>query len=210
MDKKNIIIAILLIILIPLSVYFFKTQTSNSKPDQVSNLNPPSPISQSNTDPNNYKPDLDNPNHSYDWLTYQDLDRQFSILYPPYLSPNQLPDGTVTFELWGPTQAENTEFYDGISVNIQSLYANNYNLKLIAEAEKNMLIDIYGETVSDIQTISVDSQTSYTFNDHMAQYIFIPQSTDKYLFIVNLSADPGQLDYQQIAQDMINSIQILN
>lgn len=141
---------------------------------------------------------------------FTDKERAFSIEYPDYLKPEQMPSGELAFILWGPTQAENTEFFDGINISFQSLPIDGLTLTDRVEEEREMLISIYGNTLSKIDPITIDNAKGYIFNDHMAQYIYLPQNNQRYLYIVNMSADPNNLGYKETVYKMIESIKILN
>ena len=71
-----------------------------------------------------------------------------------------------------------------------------------------MLIDIHGESLSKIDPIIIDGRQGYIFNDQMAQYIYVPQAGDRYLYIVNMTADPGDIGYKDTVFKMIESVKI--
>lgn len=141
---------------------------------------------------------------------FTDKERAFSIQHPDYLRPEQMPSGELVFIFWGPTQAKDTEFFDGINISFQSLPMDGLALTDWIEEEREMLISIYGDTLSKIDPITIDNAKGYIFNNHMAQYIYLPQNNQRYLYIVNMSADPGNLGYKETVYKMIESIKILN
>lgn len=154
--------------------------------------------------------DETNNNVESDWIIYENREYGFSLEHPQDLFPEILQDGTIAFVLWGPTQAEDTEFYDGINLNFLSFPLDGRSLMDIVEENRNNLILAYGEgEVSQIDLLMIDGQEGYIFNDYMAQYIYIPQGNDKYLEIFNATADPGELGYKETVFEMIESVKIL-
>ncbi len=140
---------------------------------------------------------------------YTDSERGFSVEYPDNIKPENMQSGEVTFTVWGPTQAEDTEFYDGILISFQSISFDGLDLKERVEEEREMLADLYGEPLSEIDPITIDGQEGYIYNDHIAQYIYVPQAGQRYLYIVNMTKDPGNMGYKDTVYKMIESIKIL-
>lgn len=215
---KKLIIFVSLFILISLSIFVFdnyfqkpKSKTVETQTEIQNNLKQEIQISPSNSI-NNPKATTSTKQESKnsDLILYEDKDRGFSIMHPFDLIPENMQSGELAFILWGPTQAEDTEFFDGINISFQSIPSDGLNLKDRVEEEREMLIDIYGQDVSNIDPIIIDNKNGYIFNDHMAQYIYLPQENDKYLYIVNMTADPSNLGYKDTVYKMIESIKVLN
>ncbi len=143
------------------------------------------------------------------FVFYQDLERGFSLMHPEYLKPEEMQSGEVAFILVGPTQGKETEFYDGISLSFQLLPLEGQDLENRVKEERDMFMDIYGVEPSKMDPITIDNRQGYIFNDNMAQYIYIPTSEGSYLFVVNMTFDPGNLGYKDVAYKMIESIKIL-
>lgn len=66
-----------------------------------------------------------------DWKTFTTSD--FSIKYPLEMRTPSLYQREYIFELWGSTQRENTEFYDGINLGVTIGNLNGQTMKEVAD-----------------------------------------------------------------------------
>lgn len=178
-----------------------KTTTASSTPAALNTGIVATPIN---------SPSINSESETSDSILYEDKDRGFSLTHPAILAPEVLGDGAVAFTLFGPTQAQDTEFFDGINLSfMQNLTGGEDFYSLVKQSRQN-LADIYGEdVVSQIDPIEIAGRSGFIFNDHMAQYIYVSQGKEKYLEILNMTADPENLGYKQTAFEMIESLKIL-
>lgn len=213
---KKIVPALLVLIALAAAIFYLYYSQSFFKPNLISNLPetadniPPSPsiINPSPSQIPNSTPESSV--EAASWTLYLDQDRGFSVKHPLNLKPEEYPDGTVAFLLFGPTQKTETEFYDGISLNFMSIKTDKKTILDFVNEERNLLLDIYGDNISDISTVNINAYKAYTFSDNFAKYIYLPQTNSQVLQIVDLSADPENMGYEEISNQIVQSLKILD
>ncbi|MBW6441823.1 hypothetical protein K0B04_02860 [Patescibacteria group bacterium] len=204
MRKKPIIITILVFLLILTAFFVFKDRrilVEENEKDEIS-------YEQSARD-------TDTPNDEIDeeleesLSTYNDTENGFSFNYPNYLKPEAQQDGSLWLGMYGPTQATQTEFYDGISVGFQVFPLENQNLRNVVENKRLLFADLYGDEVSEISNIDLGVVSGYSFSDSVGKYMYVQLNSEKYLEIVNTTSDPGNLGYHKVASEIVESVKVL-
>ena len=146
-----------------------------------------------------------------DYEIYTSENMGFSVEHPKNVPVNFYEDGSVGFLIEGPTQKADTEFYDGMVVVFQKMPLEGKTLAVIVDENRSIYIDIQGAEaqVSPVRNINVGGVAGLSFSEVNGEYLFLPVSTDSYLSIANLTSDPGNLGYEEIAKKIIDSIKIL-
>lgn len=146
-----------------------------------------------------------------DYEIYTSENMGFSVEHPKSVPVSFYEDGSVGFVVEGPTQKAETEFFDGIAVVFQKMPLEGKKLATVVEENRAINIDIQGADtqVSPIKKVSMGGIEGLSFSEQIGEYIFLPISTDSYLSIANLTSDPGELGYKEIAKKIIDSLKIL-
>jgi len=146
-----------------------------------------------------------------DYEIYTSENMGFSVVHPKNVPVSFYEDGSIGFLIEGPTQEADTEFYDGMVVVFQKMPLEGKTLAVIVEENRSIYIDVQGAEaqVSPVKKISVAGVEGLSFSEQTGEYIFLPVSTDSYLSIANLTSDPGELGYEEIAKKIVDSIKIL-
>ncbi len=146
-----------------------------------------------------------------DYEIYTSENMGFSVEHPKSVPVSFYEDGSIGFLIEGPTQEADTEFYDGMVVMFQKMPLEGKTLAAIVEENRAIYIDIQGADaqVSSIKNVKVGEVTGLSFSEQNGEYIFLPISTDSYLSIANLTSDPGELGYEEIAKKIVESVKIL-
>lgn len=141
---------------------------------------------------------------------YTSQEMGFSVEHPKNIPVKYYEDGSVGFVVEGPTQKADTEFYDGMVVVFQKMPLEGKTLAVIVEENRSIYIDIQGAeaNVSPVRNVDVGGVEGLSFSEQTGEYIFLLVSTDSYLSIANLTSDPGNLGYEEIAKKIIDSVKI--
>jgi hypothetical protein len=152
---------------------------------------------------------LASPTPADDWLTYVDKEKGFLIKHPKDLKPEMLADGDIVITKWGPTQKEQTEFFDGINLAFRTEPLEDNNLMKTIESKKKMNEEIYGEK-NEIKKIIVNGQDGLSLESSGWNFIYLPRPNGWYLEVLNMSQDPGNLGFETLTLKMIETIKITN
>lgn len=146
---------------------------------------------------------------------YIDQEQEFSIEYSEEITAEERADGYTSFYLFGPTQEENTEFYDGISIRIrQEELEENMTLEEKAEELVNQVSPV-GEITQEVQETTLNGYEGYTYSSltvgsETTSYLLkYPGSETKYLHVVNATADPEDQGYEETAETMLSTLELL-
>lgn len=166
----------------------------------------PSPTPSSNTMP---APAAQLPS---DWQTYTDAQENFQISHPPDLEVTKTADGFVQFYKAGPTQEENTEIYDAVSLRIreQSKEANQELDKL-----SQQMVDRNEGGISEViqtpQPVSINSRNGFKFITQglgTYEHILLLGLTDEtYYHLINGTVDPTGQGFDQILEQMLSTFE---
>jgi len=148
---------------------------------------------------------------------YKNSKMGISLQYPEDMEITSNEDGSISVSKWGPTQKENTELFDGITINISqaSLGTNTDLLSLI-----NADIEQKREQLSPDYKI-LESPTPYTLwyktgaFTYKAEevfgsvtYFYLPQSSGKFLLISTHYPDPQNTGFELQAEKIVRSIKV--
>ena len=148
------------------------------------------------------------------WLTFTQKDICYSFKYPQEIAFND--EDIVRLSLVGPTQKEDTEFYDGLSLTfslplkIGNLSLNDYVDDKIEEVEKGGVAEI----TKSKKAVLVNEINGYTFTVQglgTFQNIFL-QSLDKTctVEITNATIDPTNQGYQQTIDKILSTFKFVD
>jgi len=143
-----------------------------------------------------------------DWVLFENKDEEYSFRHPKDLTPKKQDDGTVTVEKWGPTQKEDTEFYDGISIVFDLNPLEGKTLSEVVEENRKGTEEISGEVVAQPTMISASGIEGLTYSAMGHEYYYYVVRDGVYILILNLTNDPGELGYEEIAQKIIQSVNL--
>lgn len=143
------------------------------------------------------------------WKTYTSEKHGFTIKHPEDVLVRDVGTDGVNFFKVEPSQAQNTEFYDGISLTINSSQLFG-KLQDIAGQKMNEFAQ-HGEIVLTLQPIRVGALSGYTFKGEgvgKVTYIFLPKGPEQYIQIVDATQDPKNLGFNQVVTTMLSSITV--
>ena len=145
-----------------------------------------------------------------DWKTYTSEEYGFSIKYPQDFVVGQNNEFLINFTKWGPTQKPQAELYDGISIHITYSELNGVELKKYVEdiiklSETNGLANIL-TPLSKVQLGGVSGYSYVSQGLGTFEHIYLPLGSKGFLFILNLTADPQELGYKKIVDEMKSTL----
>ncbi len=139
--------------------------------------------------------------------TYNNESMGFSVEYPSELILIEHEEGSVSFSLIGPMQGENTEFFDGVLVGFSLIEKQGMSFEKVVETDRQEYLDV-GDQVSGITDIMIKNKNGLKFSDSRGEYLYIDISKENILQVINLTVDPGNYGYKQLAEQVIESIRI--
>jgi hypothetical protein len=143
-----------------------------------------------------------------DWQTYVSSESGFMLKHPEQVSvtvheePTANP--TTVFTLVGPTQKENTEFYDGISLQFTAGELGNKTLEEFVK-EKAEEVKVHAQITKEVLPVTVSGINGYGFSANgvgSITYIYLPDG-GAYLQIADATVDPTNLGYAKTVADML-------
>jgi hypothetical protein len=145
------------------------------------------------------------------WKMYKNENFGFSIKYPSNLKPEDLGDGSIVFQLWGKTQSNDTEFYDGVNISFTKKALEGKSLENIVEENRTGSKEVWGNAeVSEKKPTGWGGYNGYMYQAGGHKYFYLIQDSQNYLEILNLSGDPGNLGYIKTSEKIISSLQKIN
>lgn len=206
----------ILLIIIPVAVvsYFFAVQQKiQSQQKSFITQTPISPLLPSATipSPTTYPVRVATSSaETANWRIYTDKQMGFIIKYPENVKPENYKDGTFVLSLWGPTQEEDVEFYDGIDISIARKPLAGRTLAAVVEENRTGSAEVAGETISPVTQVTLGGITGLTYKAMNNDYYFLPVASGYYFEILDLSADPGNLGYLTTAAKILETFQIIS
>lgn len=148
-----------------------------------------------------------------DWKTYTSTTGStFSVSYPPEVTLQEQGDGRVAFYMWGPTQVEGTEIFDGLSVALVS--GSHPEVSLLEYVEDQWATgksDPIYQYISDIKEVTIAGLSGYEYSGSALgdyRFIYLPLKNYEHLEIVILTEDPGLLGFDDIVENMLSTIKV--
>ncbi len=138
----------------------------------------------------------------------------FHMEYPEEVTIEEKASGYTSFYLSGPTQREDTEFYDGISIRIQQEELEEgitleKQAQTLAEQDSEL-----GEVTEEVQEVTLNGVQGYTYSSQtigseITSYLLEYPDSNQYLHVINGTADPENQGYEKTAQQMLETIELL-
>jgi hypothetical protein len=145
-----------------------------------------------------------------DWETYKSENLGISLRYPKNMQIKQNQDGSVSFTLLGPTQAEGTEVYDGIIINFNTgSYEFNTFKEFVTNKHNEQQNDPIISDVSEIEEITINEMTGYKFSIvGLGEFtiLYLPMENSQYLRVSMLVEDPKNQGFQDTVNTILTSI----
>ena len=135
----------------------------------------------------------------------------FSMKYPSEVTQSEK-DGYITFTQWGPTQKDQTEFYDSINILIKSGSLNGQTLtdyvnKEVENSKQNGDILEYPKTVilAGVSGLQYKARGLGSFT-----YYYVPLKNDNFLQIIDGTNDPTNLGFAKTVEVMLSTLELTN
>ena len=181
-----------------------KKVTSGEATPTISPISSPSPFPTGVTSPTPVADPM------ADWLTYTNANICYTFKYPQKVTLTvRQEEKIIHLSLWGPTQQEDTEFYDGISLSfsfpleISGVSLEDYVDSKIEESKES------GEILKPKEAIAINGINGYTYTSQglgTFQNIYL-QSPDKTctVEITNATVDPTNQGYQETVNQILST-----
>jgi hypothetical protein len=149
------------------------------------------------------------------WNTYTDEQFHYRLKYPKEatlrkveatdLDPNTL--SLINISLWGPTQKKDTEFYDGLTLDVFVKKLNGASLEAKVQEELDST-KATGEIKEDKKPVTVAGRTGYQFTSTglgTFTQIFLPFTNGTYVQFVYSYGGAKSADYSAMATAIVQS-----
>ena len=148
-----------------------------------------------------------------DWELYTSRELGFSLKYPAEVEVEEDDvNKTVLFTVLGPTQAEGTEFFDGISLSVSTGSLGGKTLASFVAEDVVDESDGISEIVSGPEQVEIAGLSGYKLRvsglGEFDYYFFLKPDGD-YLRIVNSSYDPAGRGYLETVETMLGTLKLL-
>lgn len=142
------------------------------------------------------------------WKTYNDKEGKYSFKYPPELTLKEYEDGTVSVYLWGPTQKEGTEFYDGLNLSFKKGDLGGKTLKQIVDKKVSELSGVF--EVGPVSQVTISGVSAFKF--HVKGYVegdyYYLALSQGYFEIIDSTKDPTNKGFAQTASEILSTLKI--
>jgi hypothetical protein len=146
-----------------------------------------------------------------DWKTYVSSESGFMLKHPSQVAVSVHRETaeavTTVFTLVGPTQRENTEFFDGISLQFTTGELGDKTLEALVTDKAND-VKAHAAITKDVALVSVSGINGYSFAAEGVgniTYIYLPDG-GAYIQIADLTEDPTNQGFKQIVSDMLATL----
>jgi len=153
------------------------------------------------------------PQEVAEWKSYDSESIGFAILYPPDLTVEETEMGAVHFFLFGPTQRQGTEFYDGISLTFDSGSLEERTLEeFVSDRVQELEDESVVEEVTSPQQVTISGISGYSFSVislGIRTYYYLPKEEDDYLEVADGTADPTGQGYEEVVDTILSTLTLL-
>jgi hypothetical protein len=208
MQSKVLITAIVVIGIFALAGYIYLNNGSNST---LAPLPTPAVVDRTQNADSEAVSELQQGGSSF-----TDPENIFALLYPnDYIQDTQGPN-QFRFYKQGPTQTGQTEVYDGIIINIETINLGEQNLSDWVDSRiTSSTQDGTSEIVKEKSTISVNGYPGYSYTlrglgEFETLVVQKDQDSNFAIGITTLIADPGNLGFEQEFKSILSTLNLLN
>lgn len=141
------------------------------------------------------------------WPSYVKKDAKFSLKYPENLKAEEGDDGSLYLSLWGPTQKEGTEFYDGISLNFKEASLGGKTLKEVADGRREEFSGVF-ET-DEPSEVHLGGLLGYKFHvkgNVEADYYYLSLGENSYLEVMDATIDPASSGFAETVKLILSTL----
>lgn len=146
-----------------------------------------------------------------DFNYYYNKNLQVAFNYLPSMNIENNQDASISFVHLGPTQELGTEVYDGIIFTVNKI-DNENNLSLREYTEERLNSNEIATVTKDISSYKLKDYSGYSYSLYSAgverTYIFLPHKDNTILELRYSVSDPGDNNYQEIIDYMLDSVVI--
>lgn len=219
---KRFLIPFFILVLIGAGAFVYQTRPDFLFPDKGIEEITEEPEEQNQKDSNNQDQQVNFPNSEpsnppEELQTfkneYTNQEEGYSIEYPEDINVEEKTTDFVWFYKFGPTQQKNTEFYDGISIRIRrEVLEKDMTLEdkaqELAEQDRSL-----GEVTQEVTEASLGGIEGYIYSSktvgtETTTYLLKYPNSDKYLHVINGTADPENQGFNKTARDILNTIEL--
>ncbi len=146
------------------------------------------------------------------WQVYQSSAHEFTIQHPAEMEISQTAEGAVQFMLMGPSQEQNTEFYDGISLSFLSGEYEQSLESFVQEQRQEQLDQPIIEEVTEAASVSLAGLQGFEytvtgpFGD--TRHVFLSAGEGEYLEISEAVYDPTDQGFEEMVEMIYATLQV--
>ncbi len=150
-----------------------------------------------------------------DWKTYKNDHIKVALRYPKEMFTQEYESQGifyVGFGLWGPTQKDGTELFDGIGLNIwREAYSTNQTFETFIEQKRKDQVGSSNTPVSPAVPVQIAGHDGSVFDVEGlggGVNMYIPLGHGEVIGIDYKASDPKSIGFQHIVDQMLGSLVI--
>lgn len=204
---KKALVVLLIVLAILAVLYFYLNNKNNIVPTESDTQESNERIE--NADPEAVS-DLERGGSSF-----SDPDAIFSVLYPGEYKQDTQGENQYRIYKQGPTQTGQTEMYDGVIINFETIKLGDQNLSdWIDSRISSSIQNGMSELVKEKTEIKVNDYPGYAYTlrglgEFETLVIQKDANSDFAVGITTLIADPGDLGFEQEFENILSTITLL-
>jgi len=120
--------------------------------------------------------------------------------------------GQINFSVWGSTQTEGTELFDGISLTILRSPYEQETLREAVEAQRQSDLSLGISSIDEVEEYILSGMTGYYYVGEglgIFTNIFIDLGGKEALVVSYSVPDPGNLGFQQTVNTMLSTLKLI-
>ena len=214
-QRKTIIypVVILLILISVIAGYlgYQNYQLKQQFKDQAIQTPQPTEMPQETPAPTESPTETANP--TANWKTH--TASTYQVKYPNDITFKEQ-GAAINLSMWGPTQKEGTELFDGFSITFESKEISNTTLETLIQARIDEINNQdLSEVVSGPDPITINNYKGLTYTEEglgIFEHIILESGKENgmYMFISKLVSDPGNLGFSETVDQILSTFGFTN
>ncbi len=147
------------------------------------------------------------------WETHRSDAHSLVISYPTNVDLSLIGDRTILLTKWGPTQRENTEFYDGLSLSITTGTYQGNDFQAFVAAQREMYLDNPAtEEAGPLFPVQIKENAGWQFEVTglgSRTYLYFPWAENQYLQVTNGTADPTNQGFSETVRQILETVTMI-
>lgn len=147
-----------------------------------------------------------------DWHTFTSNEHDFIVQYPMDMRVQDRQRDAIRFIKFGPTQRENTEVYDAISLRFNSGSLEGKSLEDFVRSKiEEARATSEAQVIAEIEPVTIAGYNGFKYRLRglgESTHIYLPKGENGYLMIVDATVDPQNQGFARTVDMMLSTLKI--